>query len=167
MIGHWFVMTKHVTRSLVHPDESLQVLGRLLMLQYDLSANNPPVLTFNDSTPTQTLTLHSDVNRSFGSVMFPEFGAKQFSHLWQGGGEDFGARNCSDGHWNTLALIFDSDGHFSMDSLRWSGGYGNGIEWNGMGSMRARITVERPIRVQKVSFPRWTIQMTFGSENLC
>jgi hypothetical protein len=23
-------------------------------------------------------------------------------------------------------------GMFSMDSLRWSGGYGNGIEWNGM-----------------------------------
>jgi hypothetical protein len=101
MIGHCFVMTKHVTISLVHPDETLQVLGRLLMLQYDLSANNPPVLIFNDSTLAQTLTLHSDVNRSFGSVMFPEFGAKQFSHLWQGSGEDFGARDyrtCSDGH---------------------------------------------------------------------
>jgi hypothetical protein len=112
MIGHWFVMTKHVTIPLAHLNQTLQVLGRLPMLQCDPFTNNPPALALNDSTRMQTLTLHSDVKNPLSSVIVSEFRGKQFSLLWRGSGDGFRVRDfhsCSDGHGNALAVILDTD----------------------------------------------------------
>jgi hypothetical protein len=87
---------------------SNSLLERISVLEADVSALCP-------TKPDQTthFKLNSVMISDFGEI-FAEFGEKQFSLLWRGSRDGFGAEafhDRCDGHANTLTIIQDTDGH--------------------------------------------------------